>query len=75
MTLTLDQLSQSQNMFKPTAKKVELLVRDGAGEIKHMVASFRKECYTQSWSYPKEYLIVLAPEDVPVYDQLLHRKA
>lgn len=71
MTLTLDQLSQAQNMFKPTAKTVELLARDGAGETTCMVASFRKEYFMQSWDYPKEYLIPLEPEDIPVYDQLL----
>ena len=71
MTLTLDQLSQAQNMFKPTAKTVELLARDGAGETTCMVASFRKEYFMQSWDYPKEYLIPVEPEDIPVYDQLL----
>ena len=71
MTLSLHQLPGAQDMFKPTAKTVELLVRDGAGETMRMVASFRKEYFTQSWNYPKEYLIPLEPEDIPVYDQLL----
>ena len=71
MTLSLHQLPGAQDMFKPTAKTVELLVGDGAGETMRMVASFRKEYFAQSWNYPKEYLIPLEPEDIPVYDQLL----
>lgn len=71
MTLALDQLAGAQDMFKPTPKTVEVLIRDGAEETTCMVASFRKEYFMQGWDYPKEYLIPLEPEDIPVYDQLL----
>ena len=71
MVLTLDQLSMSQRMFQPNAKTVELLLRMGDGEPLDVIASFRKEYYMQSWNYSKEYLIPLAPEDIPVYDRML----
>lgn len=71
MTLALDQLPGAQNMFKPTPKTVELLVRNRTDEKTCMVASFRKEYFMQGWDYSKEYLIPLEPEDILVYDQLL----
>ena len=69
--LTLSQLSQSENMFKPTGKTVELHLRRGDKEALEVIASFRKEYFMQSWNYPKEYLVPLEPEDIPVYDRLV----
>ena len=71
MVLTLDQLSMSQRMFQPNAKTVELFLRVGDGEPLDVIASFRKEYFMQSWDYPKEYLVPLEPEDIPVYDRLV----
>ena len=71
MVLTLDQLSMSQSMFQPNAKTVELFLRVGDGEPMDVIASFRKEYFMQNWNYPKEYLVPLEPEDIPVYDRLV----
>ena len=61
----------SGEMFGRSGKTVILNITEPGQETKRVMASFRKEYWAQSWSYPKDYLLPLSEEAIPYYDRLV----
>ncbi len=59
------------NIFGPSGKTVVLKVFRPGKEDVRVVASFRKQYWSQTWSYPEDYLLPLSEDAIPVYDKLV----
>ncbi len=58
-------------MFGQSGKTIILTVTRPDKAPARVVASFRKEYWSQTWNYPLDYLLPLSEDAIPVYDKLV----
>ena len=58
-------------MFGQSGKTIILTVTRPDRAPVRVVASFRKEYWSQTWNYPQDYLLPLSEEAILVYDKLV----
>ena len=71
LEVTMPLAAVSDRMFGGSGKTVIMTLTRPDQEPVRVVASFRKEYWSQSWTYPQEYLLPITDDAIFVYDRLL----
>lgn len=71
LEVTMPLAAVSNKMFGSSGKTVIMTLTQPNEKPVRVVASFRKEYWSQSWTYPLEYLFPITDDAIPVYDRLL----
>ena len=61
----------TNKMFGSSGKTIIMVLTQPEAEPVRVVASFRKDYWVQTWSYPKDYLLPITADAIPYYDRLL----
>ncbi len=69
-SITLPAAALGEMLFGPSGKTIEATITQPGKQPKKVIAVFRKAYYSQSWAYKEQYLVPLAPKDIPHYDKL-----
>ncbi len=69
--ITMPLAAISDKMFGGNGKTIIMTLTQPGKEPVRVVASFRKDYWSQTWTYPKEYLIPITEEAIDYYDKLL----
>ena len=71
MEIQMPMAAISDKMFGSSGKSIIMTLTQLERAPVRVVASFRKDYWSQTWKYPKEYLLPITEEAIPVYDRLL----